>query len=147
MEVIESKPKTFKEIEDQIEEDLHQFTFVTFISNPTTRMVQIYIDGEISNFIERDKFVKIIRDICGYEEATKVELACMEYGVPYLYDRENKSIKQLRSIAEGRNMDLSKKRALSDIQEERALLEPTHNQIFNNMKSIYNKIMNIGFPK
>lgn len=144
MEDVLDKPKTILEIEKEVEENLHQFTFVMFIPNPMNHMVQFYVDdGSISNLMDKDKFVKIIKDICGAEEANKINLACMEYGTPYLYDRENRILRQLNSLSEGRNLDLSKKNALSQIEEERALKSPYHNQTFENMNSVYNKIMNI----
>ena len=112
--------KTFAEMEEEADRNLNQFAFLLFIPNPTTKTVKYYVDGEKVIYVKnKDDFIKIIKSVCGVEESNRIEVACMEYGIPFLYDRTKKLLKQVPSKSLDRNMDLSEKQVLKSIANEK----------------------------
>ena len=91
--------KTFAQIEAEATEQLNTFVFVIFIPNPNTRSVRLWIDGgEIETYMGCDKFLDIINTTCGSSVRAKIEVACHEYGVPYLYDRQQDKLRELNEL-------------------------------------------------
>ena len=79
-----------------------------------------YVDGEKVIYVKsKDDFIRIIKSVCGVEESNRIEVACMEYGIPFLYDRTKKLLKQVPSKSLDRNMDLSEKQVLKSIANEK----------------------------
>ena len=112
--------KTFAEMEEEADRNLNQFAFLLFITNPTTKTVKYYVDGEKVIYVKsKDDFIRIIKSVCGVEESNRIEVACMEYGIPFLYDRTKKLLKQVPSKSLDRNMDLSEKQVLKSIANEK----------------------------
>ena len=54
-----------------------------------------------------EKFLDIIMKTCGNVVRNRIDVACHEYGIPYLYDRNKNMLKQLTEIPTGRNFHFS----------------------------------------
>ena len=112
--------KTFAEMEEEADRNLNQFAFLLFIPNPTTKTVKYYVDGEKVIYVKsKDDFIRIIKSVCGVEESNRIEVACMEYGIPFLYDRTKKLLKQVPSKSLDRNMKHNEKQVLKSIANEK----------------------------
>ena len=112
--------KTFAEMEEEADRNLNQFAFLLFIPNPTTKTVKYYVDGEKVIYVKsKDDFIRIIKSVCGVEESNRIEVACMEYGITFLYERTKKLLKQIPSKSLYRNMYLSEKQVLKSIANEK----------------------------
>lgn len=117
---MEPVKKTFADMEEEANRNLNQFAFLLFIPNPMTKTIKYYVDGEkrtpyVKN---KDDFISIIKNVCGPEEANRLEVACMEYGVPFLYDRKKKILRQVPEKPTGRKMDFSQKNAEEYLKEK-----------------------------
>jgi hypothetical protein len=79
-----------------IENQIENFMFAVFSSNPIKDSVKVSIDdGGIRFVMKREKFAKIVNDLCGYEIKTMVEIAMNEFGESYLLDRMNGTLQHL----------------------------------------------------
>ena len=128
--------KTFLEIEEEANRNLNQFAFLLFIPNPINKTVKYYVDGEnAANIKGKDDFIKIIKAVCGPEEANRIEVACLEYGVPFIYDRTKKILKQVMEKSIGRNMDFSQKKVEDSIKNEKQSQS-------NELDSVFQSLLN-----
>lgn len=85
------------DIYQRIEEAMGQFMFLLFIPNSHTRMVEVYIDqGEHHTWYTIDEFANKIKAICGQEESNRLRNACRELGIPFFYDREKKTLTEIK---------------------------------------------------
>lgn len=117
---MEPVKKTFADMEEEANRNLNQFAFLLFIPNPMTKTIKYYVDGEKGTpYVKnKDDFISIIKNVCGPEEANRLEVACMEYGVPFLYDRTKKILRQVPEKPTGRKMDFSQKNAEEYLKEK-----------------------------
>ena len=73
------------------------FLFAIITSNPLKDNVRVVIDdGTIKFVMKRDKFAKIIEDLCGYETRVKVEMVMREFGETYVLDRTESTLTHLK---------------------------------------------------
>lgn len=88
-----------EDVEDsykKIDEAMGQFMFLLYIPNTQTRTVEVYIDqGEYHTWYTFNEFYEKIASICGPEEANKLLASCHELGVPFFYDRDRRTIKEI----------------------------------------------------
>lgn len=117
---MEPVKKSFADMEEEANRNLNQFAFLLFIPNPMTKTIKYYVDGEKGTpYVKnKDDFISIIKSVCGSEEANRLEVACMEYGVPFLYDRTKKILRQMPEKPVGRKMDFSQKNAEDYLKEK-----------------------------
>jgi lipopolysaccharide biosynthesis regulator YciM len=86
----------FDELLKKQQETISQFTFMVFVPNPINRTVQVFIDsGEIKMVLKIENLINAIKEICNEQEALKIKKACMEYGTPFLYDRNKRELREL----------------------------------------------------
>ena len=86
----------FEELLKKQQETISQFTFMVFIPNPINRTAQVFIDsGEIKMVLKIENLINAIKEICNEQEALKIKKACMEYGTPFLYDRNKRELREL----------------------------------------------------
>ena len=131
---MEEIKKSFAEMEEEANRNLNQFAFLLFIPNPMTKTVKYYVDGvNISYVKNKDDFIKIIKEICGQEEANHLEVACMEYGVPFLYDRTKKSLRQVSENSKGRDMDFTQKHVEQELKEKQNQNEKSLGSVFQDL--------------
>lgn len=141
----EKKSLSFKEIEEKTEESLNTFVFIVFISNPMNKSIKIWIDGDDNaQILTKDKFIDIMSNTCGQQEANKIEYACFEYGVPYLYDRANKRVQQLNEMPNGNRLNISQ-----DYHKpfEKINNVNTMDSLFESTKGLYDKTKGFGMPQ
>lgn len=138
-------PMSFADIEHQSEEKLNQFIFLIFVPNPTTKQVHVWIDGgDFETFMHVDKFLDIVQKTCGFKERCKIEVACSEYGTPYLYDRDKAHLEQLIELPPPRKMEFT-----PDYHKE---FESKNKDpygadgLFHSTQGSYDKLKNFGLP-
>jgi lipopolysaccharide biosynthesis regulator YciM len=86
----------FDELLKKQQETISQFTFMVFVPNPINRTAQVFIDsGEIKMVLKIENLIDAIKEICNEQEALKIKKACMEYGTPFLYDRNKRELREL----------------------------------------------------
>lgn len=120
------------EYENNANRILTQFAFILFIPNPMTKSIKYYVDGDPEVFFKpTDEFINVIKEICGYQEANKIKVACSEYGVPFLYDRDKKMLKQVMESEPERNIDVSLKRIEDEDKKEQEEHKGTLNAVFD----------------
>lgn len=86
----------FDELLKKQQETISQFTFMVFVPNPINRTAQVFIDsGEIKMVLKIENLINAIKEICNEQEALKIKKACMEYGTPFLYDRNKRELREL----------------------------------------------------
>jgi lipopolysaccharide biosynthesis regulator YciM len=69
---------------------------MVFVPNPINRTAQVFIDsGEIKMVLKIENLINAIKEICNEQEALKIKKACMEYGTPFLYDRNKRELREL----------------------------------------------------
>lgn len=104
----EKQVKTFAQIENEAAEQLNTFVFIIFVPNPNTRGVRMWIDGgEIETYMNTDRFLDIIEKTCGNNVRNRIETACHEFGIPYLFDRSQNKLKELTELPNIKRMELS----------------------------------------
>lgn len=95
----EKHVKTFLELENEAAEQLSTFIFIVFVPNPLRHNVHIWIDGgEFETYMETERFLSIIETTCGNPVRIRLENACHEYGVPFMYDRHENKLKELTEM-------------------------------------------------
>lgn len=146
MEEINKPKSTFAEIEQQSEEKLNQFIFLIFVPNPTTKQVHVWIDGgDFETFIHVDRFLDIVQKSCGFKERCKLEVACSDYGTPYLYDRAKSHLEQLVELPPPRKMEFT---ANYHKDFEGKNKDPYGvDNLFNSTLGSYDKLKNFNLPK
>ena len=104
----DKKPLNFSQIEQQQIENLNMFMFIVFVPNPARRNVRMWIDGDNNETVMNiDKFIETISNTCGSAIANKLDNACHEYGIPFIFDRSNGSLKQLNELPPERHIEIT----------------------------------------
>ena len=137
--------KSFQQIEHEAEEQLNTFIFIVFIPNPMTHSVRLWIDGgEHETYMNIERFLEVMSHICEMKEVNKISMACNEYGTPFLYDRQNSKLKQLRELPPARNVEFT---ADYHKQYEGQSNDPhSMDNYFNAAKKASQGINNFGLP-
>ena len=119
--------------EEQLKENLLQFVFLVFIPNSHTGYVEIYLDsGDYRTVLSIKDLVSKIEEICGYEESNKIAVACNNLGIPFIYDRQTKTITQLNEKPKPDALSVSKIKKIEADKNKPG--NYSINSIFNDMK-------------
>lgn len=137
--------KTFAQIESEAAEQLNTFVFVIFVPNPNTRVLRIWIDGsEEETIMDVDHFLDIIERTCGYNARNKLNYACMEYGIAFIYDRQKDKLKELTELPKQEGIKIS---ADYHKQYENETADPySVNNFFNAALEATKGLNNFGLP-
>ena len=132
-----SEKKSFQEMKEDMARSFDQFMFLLFSSNPQSRMVKIWIDGQISYSINLNELRAILLKNCPSQDVNAIMVKCMEYGTPYLYDRTNRTLKQVSSVEIEKRMDYMKKQ----IAEDRKV---AHNEDLNSIVDRFKELATLN---
>lgn len=100
--------KTFAQIENEAAEQLNTFVFIVFVPNPNSHSVRLWIDGgEIETYMNTERFLDIIEKTCGNSVKNRIDVACHEYGIPYIYDRQQNKLKQLTELPDNKRFEIT----------------------------------------
>lgn len=141
----EKQVKSFAEMENEAAEQLNTFVFVMFVPNPNTHGVRLWIDGgDVETYMNTDRFLDIIEKTCGYDARNKLEFACHEFGIPFLYDRQKNKIKELTELPKDEHIKFS---ADYHKQYENESADPySVNNFFNASLKATKGLNNFGLP-
>jgi len=129
-------------VQEQIEESFSQFLFLLFIPNSYTGYVEVYIDeGEHSAAFSIKEFLAKIEKICGRDEMNRISMACNNLGIPFFYDREKKTLRELKEKPKEDRMSVSTIKNLSGFGRPIQQAYST-DAIFNSVKGQYSKLIN-----
>ena len=146
----DKEKEEFAEAQDEIyqrtEEAMGQFMFLLFIPNTQTRMVEVYIDqGEYHTWYAFEEFYQKIKDTCGKDEADRLSNACRELGVPFFYDRERKTLTEIKEKPQRDRLCVNKIKDLGGfgvIDNPYSGTEALYNGVKGQYLDLVNSIMN-----
>lgn len=135
--------KSLKQLMDERSAAFEQFAFIMFVSNPMTQSVQVWIDnGDITYSISKDDFDAILRRTCGPEIADKVYMKVLDYGIPYLFDRDKGTCKQLHEPSgESR---LNPKQVFEDVKAQNERTPDVYEGLYDTTKLAHQQQIRIG---
>lgn len=104
----EKQIKSFAQIENEAAEQLNTFVFIVFVPNPNSHSVRLWIDGgEIETYMNTERFLGIIEKTCGNNVKDRIDVACHEYGIPFIYDRQQDKLKQLTELPNTKRFEVT----------------------------------------
>lgn len=137
-----NKEEEYEALEEsyrKVDESFNQFLFLLFIPNSWSNLVEVYIDeGEFRMTLNIDDFLNKINAICGYEEMIRLKQACNNLGIPFFYDRQNKTLVELREQPKQERMCVATIRKLAS---QEAPTSMSSDNIFNGVRSQYNDLI------
>jgi hypothetical protein len=95
---LESQEQTYSELSEE-------FISLVFSPNPLRDNVKVIVDGEDITYINRDRFIELLKTILDYsnpkikESISVIELFMAEYGGWMLYDRPSNTCRELQEEA------------------------------------------------
>lgn len=146
MEEEETTKNLTDSMESRLEYEMSQFEFIIFTPNPSIGSVTFFIDdGQMESSMYIEQFLEKIEKVCGYEERSKIEIACHDYGIHYFYDRHKKLLRELSPKEEERN----KRHQLDDYYKGKRqgfIQSVSLDKNFDHTVSAMDKLSRFGMP-
>lgn len=90
-----------EETDKDIESAMQSFIYLIIIPNPLKRNVQLIFDiDDIKITMNRERFLSTMSTLVDRDMYYILEQVCLEYGVPYLFDKSKNTVRRLNIVSD-----------------------------------------------
>jgi len=145
------KAKTLKDWDEFERSIIGNFLLIAYQPNPLRNNVEAIVDGENKLWIERERFIKMLKDVLDYSKPDSrdlinaVEVTLYRYGDWYYIDRSKMLVSSLDEVVPFEKLEVAKLR--EKVLENESSMDRTVRGVDQAALSRYDQLQRAAIPK